>query len=267
VLFDADLAVLAADTAEYDRYAAAVREEYAHVPDDQFVAGRSAVLRRLLKRRIFSTTVMRPREAAARANLLRELRRLDPTPGSFVPVLPGDLPLVAAAVEGVVADEAGAGEKLRRACRGVDVAVPPGELVVWAWVFDPDVTHVVLVDHPNWSSLLPPGGRFDPGEHDPHAAALRELTEETGLGADDVRVAHTAAALVDEVAYEGVETYGLAFAFFADLSVSLTGEDGQPAAWYPLDAEPDRVNVRHWARVIRHADWLRRGTDAVHSRQ
>ena len=48
VLCDADLAVLASPPAAYAAYTAAVREEYAFVPDDAFRAGRAAVLRQLL---------------------------------------------------------------------------------------------------------------------------------------------------------------------------------------------------------------------------
>ena len=45
-LSDADLAILAAPPDRYDEYVAAVRREYAHLPDDVFDAGRAAVLRR-----------------------------------------------------------------------------------------------------------------------------------------------------------------------------------------------------------------------------
>ncbi|MER5379644.1 hypothetical protein ABT040_05090 [Streptomyces sp. NPDC002688] len=48
VLCDADLAVLASPPDAYAVYTAAVREEYAFVPDDAFRAGRAAVLRQLL---------------------------------------------------------------------------------------------------------------------------------------------------------------------------------------------------------------------------
>lgn len=77
-LCDADLAVLAAAADLYDAYAAAVRQEYAHVPDDLFVIGRTAVLRGLLAReQIFVTERGRERlETGARANLDRELARL-----------------------------------------------------------------------------------------------------------------------------------------------------------------------------------------------
>jgi len=47
-LCDADLAVLARDPAGYAAYTAAVRAEYAHVPDELFRPGRAAVLQALL---------------------------------------------------------------------------------------------------------------------------------------------------------------------------------------------------------------------------
>ncbi|MGY1689139.1 HD domain-containing protein [Geodermatophilus sp. SYSU D01105] len=48
VLCDADLAVLAGPPAAYAAYASAVREEYAHLSDAEFTAGRTAVLEHLL---------------------------------------------------------------------------------------------------------------------------------------------------------------------------------------------------------------------------
>ncbi|MDF5752092.1 metal-dependent phosphohydrolase [Spongiactinospora sp. TRM90649] len=87
VLCDADLAVLASPG--YDGYARAVREEYRHVPDDAFRAGRAAVLRRLLAApRLYRTATAHDLwEATARANLAAELAALsgpsaaaDPTP-------------------------------------------------------------------------------------------------------------------------------------------------------------------------------------------
>ncbi len=78
LLSDADLAVLAAGGARYAAYAADVRAEHAHVPDDAFRTGRSAVLRTLLDRAALYATA-RGRtwwEAAARANVEGELSRL-----------------------------------------------------------------------------------------------------------------------------------------------------------------------------------------------
>jgi predicted metal-dependent HD superfamily phosphohydrolase len=79
VLSDADLAILAAAPARYAEYVADVRREYAHVPDDVFAAGRSAVLRDLLaKPTLFHTAHARKHwEPAARANVEAELMELD----------------------------------------------------------------------------------------------------------------------------------------------------------------------------------------------
>lgn len=79
VLCDADLAVLAGDPAAYAAYAAAVREEYAFVPDEDFRAGRAAVLRQLLSLpRLFRTSYGHDRwENTARRNLSTELDLLE----------------------------------------------------------------------------------------------------------------------------------------------------------------------------------------------
>jgi predicted metal-dependent HD superfamily phosphohydrolase len=78
VLVDADLAILGAESEEYDRYAGAIREEYAWVPEGEYWVGRSRVLEGFLARpRIFHTEAMfARREGRARENLRRELERL-----------------------------------------------------------------------------------------------------------------------------------------------------------------------------------------------
>lgn len=79
VLCDADLAILAAAPDAYAAYAAAVREEYAFVPDEDFRAGRAAVLRQLLALpRLFRTPYGAAEwEGPARANLATEMELLD----------------------------------------------------------------------------------------------------------------------------------------------------------------------------------------------
>ncbi|MGW4792062.1 HD domain-containing protein, partial [Nonomuraea sp. NPDC004297] len=76
VLCDADLAVLASPG--YGDYTRAIRQEYAHVPDADFAAGRSAVLRRLLATpSLYRTSRARGLwEERARANMTQELARL-----------------------------------------------------------------------------------------------------------------------------------------------------------------------------------------------
>jgi predicted metal-dependent HD superfamily phosphohydrolase len=75
LLCDADLAVLAGDDEAYAAYTAAIRREYAHVPDEDFKAGRAQVLKALLELpSIYRLPPLREQwEAKARANLEREL--------------------------------------------------------------------------------------------------------------------------------------------------------------------------------------------------
>ncbi|MEV4673098.1 MULTISPECIES: HD domain-containing protein [Actinomadura] len=79
VLCDADLAVLGADPDQYAAYTAAVREEYAFVPDEFFAAGRAEVLNGLLALpKLFHTPPARERfEERARSNIRTELMLLN----------------------------------------------------------------------------------------------------------------------------------------------------------------------------------------------
>jgi predicted metal-dependent HD superfamily phosphohydrolase len=74
VLSDADLAILAADETRYAEYVAAVRAEYAAVPDADFRRGRLAILGDLARKpHLFETSHARSHwESAARTNLAQE---------------------------------------------------------------------------------------------------------------------------------------------------------------------------------------------------
>ncbi|MBM7076670.1 HD domain-containing protein [Micromonospora humida] len=78
LLCDADLAVLATPPEVYDGYAAAIRAEYAHVPEADFRTGRARVLDGLLALpALFRLPPLAARwEEPARANLRRELSGL-----------------------------------------------------------------------------------------------------------------------------------------------------------------------------------------------
>ena len=77
VLCDADLAVLAASPESYAAYASAVRLEYGHLSDEEFTAGRIAVLEHLLALpELYRTEAARPWTDRARANLTAELTLL-----------------------------------------------------------------------------------------------------------------------------------------------------------------------------------------------
>jgi predicted metal-dependent HD superfamily phosphohydrolase len=78
VLISIDLSILAAAPARYDAYAAAIRQEFIHVPEADYRAGRAGVLARFAARPVifpdadFAAKYDRP----ARDNLARELASL-----------------------------------------------------------------------------------------------------------------------------------------------------------------------------------------------
>jgi predicted metal-dependent HD superfamily phosphohydrolase len=77
VLSDADLSVLGSEPLRYRMYAAAMREEYAHVPDDVFKPARAQVLSSLLDGALFHTAAGRERwEEQARRNIAEEIASL-----------------------------------------------------------------------------------------------------------------------------------------------------------------------------------------------
>jgi predicted metal-dependent HD superfamily phosphohydrolase len=78
LLCDADLAILGTSPERYAEYAAEVRDEYRHVHDDMFRAGRIGVLTSLLDLpRLYQLPALRDAwEAQARANLAGEITAL-----------------------------------------------------------------------------------------------------------------------------------------------------------------------------------------------
>ena len=78
LLVSIDLSVLGADPDRYRDYAEGVRREYAHIPDDAWRAGRSAVLEKLLDSNpLYPDVRFRAAlETRARRNLTDELNRL-----------------------------------------------------------------------------------------------------------------------------------------------------------------------------------------------
>lgn len=79
VMLDADLAILSAPPAQYDAYAQAIRQEYSFVPEEAYVAGRTAVLQKFLARKPFYLTawMQELRDTAVYENLSRELAELE----------------------------------------------------------------------------------------------------------------------------------------------------------------------------------------------
>lgn len=86
LLCDADLAILGSEPEDYARYVAAVRAEYAKVPDEEFAAGRLAVLVDLGGGELFRTTKGRQwYSERARANVDAEIKNLADQLGVDVP--------------------------------------------------------------------------------------------------------------------------------------------------------------------------------------
>jgi len=79
LFLDMDLAILGSPAQEFAAYERAVRREYHWVPEKEWVAGRSQVLRNFLARPCIyaSPQFQRSHEAAARSNLKRSLAFLN----------------------------------------------------------------------------------------------------------------------------------------------------------------------------------------------
>ena len=86
---DADMAILAADSARYRRYLRGVRSEYSHLDDEAFRAGRTTFLRSILgRKRIFlSEEGLQLWEEPARANLQAELSEWEQDPQGLLQTL------------------------------------------------------------------------------------------------------------------------------------------------------------------------------------
>ena len=148
--------------------------------------------------------------------------------------LPGRWPVHAADVARVQLPD----DLSRRLLDLLDSDGPAGSgthLCATAWVLSPDRRHTVLVSHRRlgWST---PGGHIEPPE-DSGSAALRELSEETGLTralltrvGDGPAVVHLTDTEVDGVAHRH---WNVGWLFTADADAPLTADEG--ARWFPVE--------------------------------
>jgi predicted metal-dependent HD superfamily phosphohydrolase len=89
LMVDLDLAILSASPEVYADYCRAIRQEYAHVSDDDFRKGRAKVMEGFLERPIYRTAWFVEREERARANIQAELERLSAAAPGIVGRHPG----------------------------------------------------------------------------------------------------------------------------------------------------------------------------------
>jgi hypothetical protein len=119
LLCDADVAILAADPAGYDAYAAAVRREYAHLPDEVFRAGRAAVLRSLLGRPALYRVVGERADWEPRARATLTRGAIEAVLSTLAGARPGRR------CEVMVAERLQGGERERLTERQESVSLPP----------------------------------------------------------------------------------------------------------------------------------------------
>jgi 8-oxo-dGTP diphosphatase len=129
---------------------------------------------------------------------------------------------------------------------------PADPLGADVWVFNKDLTRVLLVHHP-WRGWVPPGGRVEPGET-PREAAARELFEETGVRAELLTV--PAGANVRSYHPDHGPSLSLSYAAIVDHAVPLVPEPGQPAAWTDLATDWQGYFPDDPPRIRQHAQWL-----------
>lgn len=150
--------------------------------------------------------------------------------------VPGDWPSIRGEVERVRHRDSLADELLSL-LTGDSLAVP-GHVCATAWVLSPDGLHTVLVRHRTlgWST---PGGHVETHETT-REAGRRELEEETGLTAFDVRAVYDCPALVhvtDTTNPTPHRHWNVAWLYVCDMDAPLSVVEG--ARWFACDRLPD----------------------------
>lgn len=133
----------------------------------------------------------------------------------------------------------------------------PGHVTGSALVLDHTGTRALLTLHPRFGRWLQLGGHCEPTDSDVVAAALREATEESGIGG--LKIDPTMAALhVHPVTCSlGVPTRHLDMQFIvhapADAEIAVSDES-LDLRWWPLDALPEDCDfgLTQLAAAARH---------------
>ncbi|MFB4350451.1 NUDIX hydrolase [Microbacterium sp. CR_7] len=129
----------------------------------------------------------------------------------------------------------------------------PRHATASAFVFDPTLSRVLLVFHGKGRFWVQPGGHLEPGDRSIADAALRELSEETGILAPPPGDAY----VYDLDHHELSAAFGRCASHLDVGVVLVVADDGalrvsdesEDVRWWPIDALPDEVPPQFHRRV------------------
>lgn len=143
----------------------------------------------------------------------------------------------------------------------IDRGSGPRHATASALAFSPDLAQTLLVFHRKGRFWVQPGGHIEPGDATVRDAALRELSEESGVSRADVEV--TAAHDLDHHALSS--RFGRC-ASHLDVGIGMTvpphvavaaSDESDAIAWWPLDALPDDLAHGAERRLLEMRDRIR----------
>ncbi|AFZ67506.1 NUDIX hydrolase [Deinococcus peraridilitoris] len=129
-------------------------------------------------------------------------------------------------------------------------AFAPGHITASVLLLSPDGTQLGLIQHQKLGRLLQPGGHVESSDDSVLAAALRELTEETGVQSGEVEVLSEAPIDMDVHTIPAGPDEGAHCHFDLRYGVRLRSLRPLPqVTWLPLADLPD-ANLRRAARKL-----------------
>lgn len=115
----------------------------------------------------------------------------------------------------------------------------PGHFTASSFVLSPDLRSVLLIYHSKFQRWLQPGGHFEPEDADLFAAARREVAEETGVTALDLRGEGLFDIDLHDIPPRKADPFhqhfDLRVCWVARDEALTAGTDAHDARWVPID--------------------------------